>query len=55
MRKFKVVVETGYPNCNLVSGFEVEDNATEEEIEAEAKEVKDSLTEWYYEEVSDVK
>lgn len=34
MRKFRVVVETGYPGCNLVGSFEIEDNATEEEIEA---------------------
>lgn len=51
MRKFRVVVETGYPGCNLVGSFEVEDNATEEEIEQEAREVKECLTEWYYEEV----
>lgn len=53
MRKFKVIVETGYAACNLVGSFEVEDNATEEEIEQEAREVKNSLTEWYYEEVKE--
>lgn len=51
MRKFKVVVETGYAGCNVVSSFVVEDNATEEEIEAEARAVKNSLIEWFYEEV----
>ena len=39
MRKFRVVVETGYPGCNLVGSFEVEDNATEKEIEQEAVEM----------------
>lgn len=54
MRRFKVVIETGYAGCEMYDEFEVEDTATKEEIESAALETKQALTcDWYYEEVKD--
>lgn len=39
MRKFKVTIETGIVGCNFEEIFEVEDDATDEEIAAEAKDI----------------
>lgn len=52
MRRIKVIVETGFAGCELYDEFEVEENATEEEIEKQAVLVKNELTgDWYWEEV----
>lgn len=39
MRKFKVVIETPFVNGEIIEYFEVEDDATDEEIADEAKDV----------------
>lgn len=39
MRKFKVTIETGLVGGNFEEIFEVEDDATDEEIAAEAKDI----------------
>jgi hypothetical protein len=39
MRRFKVVIETPFVNGEIIEYFEVENDATEEEIAAEAKDV----------------
>lgn len=52
MRRIKVIVETGFAGCELYDEFEVEENATEEEIEKQAVLVKNELTcDWYWKEV----
>lgn len=47
MKKYKVVVETGY-TLTLTDYFEVEDDTTDEEIEELANEVKENLISWNY-------
>lgn len=39
MRKFRVVIETPFVNGEIIEEFEVEDDATEEDIESEAKDI----------------
>ncbi|WP_184547428.1 hypothetical protein [Klebsiella pneumoniae] len=39
MRKFKVTIETGIVGGNFEEIFEVEDDATDEEIAAETKDI----------------
>lgn len=39
MRRFKVVIETPFVNGEIIEYFEVENDATDEEIAAEAKDV----------------
>lgn len=39
MRKFKVTIETGIVGGNFEEIFEVEDDATDEDIAAEAKDI----------------
>lgn len=52
MRKFEVVVNTGYPRCILRGEFDVEDDATAEEIEELAADMRDELTsDWGYKEI----
>ena len=52
MRRIKVIIETGFAGCELYDEFEVEENATEEEIEKQAVLVKNELTcDWYWKEV----
>lgn len=54
MRRFMVVIETGYSGYEMFDEFEVEDTASQEEIEKEALEIKKMLTsDWYYQEIKD--
>lgn len=50
MKKITVTTHTGFPGCVHVDEIEVEDDATEEEIEEACKEVAFERIEWYYEE-----
>lgn len=38
MRRIKAYLETGFAGCEIEEEFEVEDNATEKEIEEQARE-----------------
>lgn len=51
MKKFRVTVSTNLVGSKVWHDFEVEDDATPEEIEREAREVMFELIEWNYEEV----
>ncbi|HCI6019575.1 TPA: hypothetical protein NPN74_001618 [Klebsiella quasipneumoniae subsp. quasipneumoniae] len=39
MRKFEVIIETPFVGGEIVEQFEVEDDATEEEIKEEARDI----------------
>ena len=51
MRRFKVVVETPSAADDLYDFFEVEDDATDEDIEAEAQEMFYNMCSYGYHEV----
>ena len=51
MRKFKGTIETNVIGSACEFEFEVEDNATEDEIEEEAKETAFNFINWQYQEV----
>lgn len=53
MRTFKVWVETNLVRSRVSTTFEMPDDATDEEIEEQASEVRHSLIEWSYEEIID--
>lgn len=53
MRKFHGAITTDVVGASCPFEFEVEDDATEEEIEAEAKEAAFNWIDWWYEEVKD--
>lgn len=50
MRKFTGVIKTDIEDSACEFEFEVEDNATDEEIEAAGKEVAFGHIDWYYNE-----
>jgi len=49
MKKFKGTIRTNKQGSDCQFEFEVEDDATEEEIDAEAREVAFENIEWSYE------
>ena len=51
MRKFKVTIETNLVGSECEDFIEVDDNATEKEIEEEAYQCAMNMCEWNYEEV----
>lgn len=53
MRKFRVTIETPFAGGDNVEDFEVEDDATMEEIEDEAKEIFLNNCNYGYDEVTD--
>lgn len=53
MKKIKAYLETGFAGCEIEEEFEVEDNATEKEIEEQAREVIFDRISWGWEEMSD--
>jgi hypothetical protein len=48
MREIKWTLDTGFAGANHEGVIEVEDNATEEEIDEEVKEVALEHVEWYW-------
>lgn len=50
MRKIKIKVSIGLVGCQRTTEIEVEDDATEEEIEKAAFEAVCEMIEWSYEE-----
>lgn len=53
MRKFKVTIETGVVGGDFEEMFEVEDDATDEEIAAEAKDIFMNQCNYGYREITD--
>ncbi len=50
MKKFKAYLDIGFAGCKIEEEFEVEDNATEKEIEEQAREAIFDRIDWgYYE------
>ncbi|WP_225013700.1 hypothetical protein [Pseudomonas aeruginosa] len=50
MRKFKGTIQTDAQGSETQFEFEVEDDATPEEIDEEAREAAFNYVQWYYEE-----
>lgn len=50
MRKFKGSIKTDVQGSEIEFEFEVEDDATPEQIDAEAKEAAFDFVQWHYEE-----
>ncbi|EIS7448080.1 hypothetical protein GHU73_12165 [Citrobacter werkmanii] len=53
MRRFKVTIETGIVGGNFEEEFEVEDDATDEEIAAEAKDIFMNQCNYGFSEITD--
>lgn len=53
MRKIKAYLETGFAGCRIEEEFEVEDDATQEQIEEEAREAVFNSIDWGWHEVLD--
>jgi hypothetical protein len=53
MRKFVVIIETPFVGCDIREEFEVEDDATEEFIAEEAKEIFLNNCNYSYHEITD--
>ena len=51
MRKIRVTVSTGVTGSKRERVIHVEDDATNEEIQEAAEEIKNEMIEWYYEEI----
>nr|WP_172691831.1 hypothetical protein [Pseudomonas aeruginosa] len=51
MRTFTGTIKTDVQGSEVEFEFEVDDNATAEQIEAEAKQAAFELVQWHYEEV----
>lgn len=51
MRKFKGCIRTNVSGSECYFEFEVDDNATDEEIETEAREAAFNWVDWEYEKV----
>lgn len=55
MRKFKGCISTDKVGSDCEFEFEMDDDATDDEIEAECREMALDHVEWWYEEVSEDK
>ena len=53
MRKIKAYLETGFVGCRIEEEFEVEDDATQQQIEEEAREALFNSIDWGWHEVLD--
>lgn len=53
MRKIKAYLDTGFAGCRIEEEFEVEDDATQEQIEEEAREAVFNSIDWGWNEVLD--
>ena len=53
MRKIKAYLETGFVVCRFEEEFEVEDDATQQQIEEEAREAIFNSIDWGWHEVLD--
>lgn len=53
MRKIKAYLDTGFAGCRIEEEFEVEDDATQEQIEEEAREAVFNSIDWGWHEVLD--
>ena len=53
MRKIKAYLETGFAGCRIEEEFEVENDATQEQIEEEAREAVFNSIDWGWHEVLD--
>lgn len=51
MRKFNINITIGFPGAEIDEEFEVEDDASDEEIEKEAKTILWNHVEWRYTEI----
>lgn len=51
MRKVKAYLDTGFAGCRIEEEFEVEDDATQEQIEEEAREAVFNSIDWGWHEV----
>ena len=51
MRTFTGTIKTDVQGSEVEFEFEVDDNATAEQIEAEAKQAAFEIVQWHYEEV----
>lgn len=53
MRKIKAYLDTGFAGCRIEEEFEIEDDATQEQIEEEAREAVFNSIDWGWHEVLD--
>lgn len=53
MRKIKAYLDTGFAGCRIEEEFEVEDDATQQQIEEEAREAVFDSIDWGWHEVLD--
>lgn len=53
MRRFRVVIEIPFINGEIVEDFEVEDDATDEDIAAEAKDIFANTCNYGFHEISE--
>lgn len=53
MRKIKAYLDTGFAGCRIEEEFEGEDDATQEQIEEEAREAVFNSIDWGWHEVLD--
>lgn len=53
MRKIKAYLDAGFAGCRIEEEFEVEDDATQEQIEEEAREAVFNSIDWGWHEVLD--
>ncbi|MBA1280277.1 DUF7167 family protein [Stutzerimonas stutzeri] len=51
MRQFKGTIKTDVQGSEVVFDFEVEDDATQEQIDEEAKQAAFEFVQWHFEEV----
>ncbi|MHA3203287.1 DUF7167 family protein [Yersinia pseudotuberculosis] len=53
MRKFMIVIETPFVGCDIREEFEVEDDATQEFIDGEAKDIFHNHCNYGYHEITE--
>lgn len=53
MRKIKAYLDTGFAGCRIEEEFEIENDATQEQIEEEAREAVFNSIDWGWHEVLD--
>lgn len=51
MKRIRVTVRTNISGSETSRVIEIDDNATDEEIQEVAEETKNEMIEWYYEEI----
>lgn len=53
MKKIRAYLETGFAGCAIEEEFEVDDNASDTEIEEQAREVIFDCVDWGWHEMTD--